>query len=230
MNKSYNEKINLIKVFANELWRGKGVGRILGNLAFSEFSLGGEILDFGSSKNASYHRFFKVMDGARFINVDISEKSGADFILNMESDLVPLDNNSVDQVLMLGLLEHMNNHENILKEAYRVLKPGGNLLISVPFLVNVHRDPHDYVRLTDEKIISTLTNKSFDSIKIKTIGYGPFVAAYSLIEFMLCWFCRLLIIPLAFLGDYVVCSLRPDLKLPERYPLAYVVTARKSIN
>lgn len=49
----------------------------------------------------------------------------------LENEL-PLADNSVDRVAMLAVLEHLDNHLELLKESKRILKPGGEILVTVP--------------------------------------------------------------------------------------------------
>ncbi len=51
---------------------------------------------------------------------------------------LPLPDNSVDAVLCLHLLEHVEEPQKAMKEIYRVLKPGGYLYIDVPFIFYYH--------------------------------------------------------------------------------------------
>lgn len=63
-----------------------------------------------------------------------------------------------------------------MNECYRVLKKGGTLLISVPFLYHIHADPHDYQRWTKYKWQTQLENIGF-SIN-KTIVMGRFFTVF----------------------------------------------------
>lgn len=61
---------------------------------------------------------------------------------------LPFREGSVDTVLMLEVLEHVRHPSEALAEAARVLRPGGSLLLTVPFLYPVHDAPHDFQRYT----------------------------------------------------------------------------------
>jgi SAM-dependent methyltransferase len=55
---------------------------------------------------------------------------------------------SVDVVLCTEMLEHVTEPQRAIDEIYRVLKPGGTLLLTTRFLFPIHDAPHDYFRFT----------------------------------------------------------------------------------
>jgi SAM-dependent methyltransferase len=57
---------------------------------------------------------------------------------DLERDRLPLDDESMDVVMMNQVLEHAKEVFWILHESSRVLKPGGSLLIGVPNLASLH--------------------------------------------------------------------------------------------
>lgn len=65
-----------------------------------------------------------------------------------DASRLPVRSSSVDAVLMLEVLEHLREPREALVEAARVLRPGGRLLLSIPFLYPIHDAPHDYQRFT----------------------------------------------------------------------------------
>ena len=67
-------------------------------------------------------------EGARF-----AVEQGAAYGLPYNADHGwPLKDNSIDAFVMLDVLEHLDLHVEVLKEAHRVLKPGGIGVIAVP--------------------------------------------------------------------------------------------------
>lgn len=65
-----------------------------------------------------------------------------------DASRLPLADASIDTVLLLEVLEHLRYPAQALAEITRVLRPGGRLLLTVPFLYPVHDAPHDYQRYT----------------------------------------------------------------------------------
>jgi SAM-dependent methyltransferase len=63
---------------------------------------------------------------------------------------IPLRDLSYDAVICNAVLEHVARLDLVLPELRRVLKPGGHLIVSVPFLQPFHACPSDYRRFTAE--------------------------------------------------------------------------------
>lgn len=62
-----------------------------------------------------------------YINCDLYAKDvDKRFDLNKE---FPFGNDSVDEIYTYGVVEHLDNTINFLKESYRILKPNGELII-----------------------------------------------------------------------------------------------------
>jgi len=60
----------------------------------------------------------------------------------------PIRSHSVDLVLLIEVLEHVQNREQLLLEVSRVLREGGVVLATVPWSARVHYEPYDFVRFT----------------------------------------------------------------------------------
>ncbi len=83
---------------------------------------------------------------------------------------MPLNDSEVDCVLATEVFEHCYNLELILKEIIRVLKPGGVLFFTVPFLWNLHEIPHDEYRYTRFSLEQHLGNSGFSNLRIQALG------------------------------------------------------------
>lgn len=65
---------------------------------------------------------------------------------------LPFRTASVDTVLSTEVLEHVPKPSLLVDEMARVLKPGGRLLITVPFIQPLHELPSDYFRFTPSSL------------------------------------------------------------------------------
>jgi SAM-dependent methyltransferase len=83
---------------------------------------------------------------------------------------VPFKTSYFDAVICSEVLEHVREPVSVLKEAHRVLKPGGLFLICVPFLTRIHADPYDYGRYTDSFWAETLLETGFTDVRIERQG------------------------------------------------------------
>lgn len=84
------------------------------------------------------------------INLDIFPFENVDFVT--DATKLPIKDASVDMVITESTLEHIPDVELAIQEICRIVKPGGFVYISVPFLMPFHASPNDYFRLTHEGI------------------------------------------------------------------------------
>lgn len=83
---------------------------------------------------------------------------------------IPCESNYADVILATELFEHCSHPDDIMKEIHRVLKPGGTLIFTVPFLWCIHLVPHDEYRYTPFSLERHLKNAGFKSIDMKALG------------------------------------------------------------
>lgn len=62
--------------------------------------------------------------------------------------LLPFKDNSFDSLVSFQVMEHLPEPLNFLCESYRVLRPGGYLLLTTPFMWGEHETPYDFYRYT----------------------------------------------------------------------------------
>lgn len=221
-------KTNFVKNIFTETLKKKSIYRIFTNQFFQGMEFGGDILDIGgTAKKGSHYRYMKIEDMSKIKTVDIDEAAKPDIVLNIESAKLPIDNNSFENVFAFNVIEHLSNPTNLVEESHRVLKDGGKLVCVVPFLVNVHPDPHDFARYTDEKLHQMMISGGFSEVRVSPIGYGPFIAGYSHQEFVCPRILRLIVIPSMFLLDWILKVFKPNIDYKSRFPLAYAVIAKK---
>jgi SAM-dependent methyltransferase len=104
------------------------------------------ILDIGA-KNAIYRPFFSQCS---FRTLDIDPSHNPDIVADAHSLGDAIGADSYDLILCTEVIEHLHSPRRAIEEMRKVLKPGGVLLASTPFIVPYHPDPQDYWRLTVE--------------------------------------------------------------------------------
>lgn len=85
--------------------------------------------------------------GVSCTSVDINPDKGPDIVASVE-DLFMMEDDSVDGVFCMEVLEHVRQPFDAAREITRVLKPGGVIIGSTPFVLGIHDSPHDYFRYT----------------------------------------------------------------------------------
>lgn len=85
---------------------------------------------------------------------------------------LPFVESSFDSLLLLDVLEHVAEPESALREALRVLRPGGCILLTIPFAYPLHDQPHDYQRFTEHGLAYRLNQQGFTRVTIEEAGGG----------------------------------------------------------
>jgi SAM-dependent methyltransferase len=95
-----------------------------------------------------------------------------------EGDRWPIEDASVDLVLSTETLEHVPKPAVFLSEAFRCLRPGGSLILAVPFAARWHFIPRDYWRFTPSGLQLLLSEARFIDIAVHARGNALTVACY----------------------------------------------------
>lgn len=98
-----------------------------------------------------------------------SQGRGVKHLVQAIGEALPLQEASVDGILALDIFEHIEDDHKAFLEAYRVLRPGGVLVMSVPAFRALW-GPHDvalmhYRRYTRPQVRAALTSAGFQVTK-----------------------------------------------------------------
>lgn len=86
-----------------------------------------------------------------FFGIDIAKAKGVDMVYDLEKFPWPIPDNSVDEAVCNHYIEHTKDIIKFMEEIYRILKPGGKILIRAPYYNSVRgwQDP-THTRLISE--------------------------------------------------------------------------------
>ncbi len=72
-----------------------------------------------------------------FTGVDAANVPGVDIVCNLDAYEWPFDQNSVNEIRCSHYLEHTRDIKRFMEEAYRVLVPGGIMVITCPYYTSI---------------------------------------------------------------------------------------------
>lgn len=129
----------------------------------------GRLLDVGCGTKPYQLLFPEVEYIGLDIDSDIARKRGvADYFY--DGSVFPFETASFESVLCNQVLEHVFNPDEFLLEVNRVLKRGGRLLLTVPFVWDEHEQPFDYARYSTFGLRDLLEKSGFKIIEHKKLG------------------------------------------------------------
>lgn len=187
----------------------------------------GRMLDLGCG-NKPYEKMFAN---------HVSEHLGCDIVQSNENRVdvicpateIPLESGTFDTILCTQVIEHVADHQGVLSEAFRLLKPEGILIVSAPMYWPLHEEPYDFFRFTRHGLRQLLEKIGFTALEITNNGGKWALCGQVLIQTFVTtrfasWFItRKMIVPFI---NRVFAAL--DDRFPNAgNPMNYVVVARK---
>jgi SAM-dependent methyltransferase len=130
---------------------------------------GTRVLDAGAGE-APYREFFEDCD-YRTHDWPGSPHTGAaqaDVIADIAE--LPLEDASLDAIVCTEVLEHVRGPHRAAAELRRVLAPGGRLMVTVPFVGELHEEPYDFQRFTSYGLQALLEDAGFTDVVVRPLG------------------------------------------------------------
>jgi SAM-dependent methyltransferase len=115
-----------------------------------------------------------------YLALDVYPYPEIDIVCDL-SQANPFRNASLDAILLMNVLEHVYAPHDLLAALAAMLKPGGVLIVAIPFLVKMHQVPLDYARYThyalqrfapDHGLEITHLEGFYDPVSVLSEGIG----------------------------------------------------------
>jgi SAM-dependent methyltransferase len=138
-----------------ELERHRSLGR-----------LGGVVLNAG----AGWRDLSHLIDGT-LVNQDLTWPNDSRKNIDILSPLhsIPRPAHTFDTVVCIAVLEHVANPDEVVQEFFRVLKTGGLVIASIPFLQPEHKVPTDFQRYTKDGMESLFSRHGFIVVESRAL-------------------------------------------------------------
>jgi len=124
------------------------------------------VLDVGAG-DAPYAELFAHTDYVTLDWESSLHEGARTAAVRASADAIPLPDASFDVVVLTQVLEHVPKPAVVLAEIARVLRAGGRLLATVPFVWELHEEPHDYWRFTPYALAALLDDAGLDAVAIE---------------------------------------------------------------
>ncbi|MFZ2484781.1 MAG: class I SAM-dependent methyltransferase [Minisyncoccia bacterium] len=135
--------------------------------------ISGNTLDFGAG-SAKYRNII-APHTSKYTTFDVIGGENIDIVGDAHKP--PFIDKTFDTVISTQMLEHVERPWVIVGEIKRILKPGGICIITAPFMIPYHADPHDFFRYTKEGLGSLFKNEKFEILESGSYGKAPSVLA-----------------------------------------------------
>ena len=151
-----------------------------------------KVLEIGSGKN-----YYVGKENEEVIHLDKIRLPHVEVVCDVNKEKLPFNADSFDCVYMDNVLHLLDDTIKIIEECYRVLKPGGKLIIKVPHYssFNAYRDllaKHHFTRFSmdyfkKDNSLNFYSNARFKvEYELKPSGVGKFLPQF--IRNKLCFF------------------------------------------
>jgi SAM-dependent methyltransferase len=154
---------SLIGLFVNPFYFSRRA--IYQNIKRYSGEVSGIILDIGCGSKP----YEKLFSSDKYIGIDVvmtgHKHTNSKIDVYYDGTTIPFNDNHFDSVVCFEVLEHVFNPDVFVKEACRVLKPGGNAIFTVPFIWDECEQPYDYARYSSFGLKHLFESGGFKVVK-----------------------------------------------------------------
>lgn len=134
----------------------------------------GHLADLGCGNVPLYHAYKNYISEVTCVDWanSLHENKYLDVVCDLNKSL-PFEENHFDTIIISDVLEHIAQPEIIWAEMSRILKPGGAVLVSVPFFYRIHEAPYDYYRYTEFALRAFAKKNNMEVVELHALGGLP---------------------------------------------------------
>lgn len=137
----------------------------------------GPVLEVGSKEYGSTASFRDFYAGVEYVGLDMSEGSGVGLVADLTKTIGPLKERHFALGTCCSVLEHVEKPWLFAANVTRVIRPGGVLSMSVPWVWRYHAYPDDYFRFSHRGVMSLFDEFEWSNAYYSTTVPGKFVDA-----------------------------------------------------
>jgi SAM-dependent methyltransferase len=139
-------------------------------------SLDGVVLQIGAGASETKPLNFIELEYSIFKNTDVVA----------DAHRIPFKNDSFDSVLAFNVFEHLHNPFTVAQEIYRILKPGGKVIIHSAFLQALHEEPCHFYNATKYGLMNWFSYFNIQSCNVSG-NFSPALALSWLSRNIIFW-------------------------------------------
>jgi SAM-dependent methyltransferase len=209
--------------------------RLISNLMVSAYAdaisryAHGVLADIGCGKAPLYGVYSKHVDET--ICVDWPGTAHGTSFIDVFCDLndeIKIASSYVDTALCTDVLEHLYQPSVFIGELARICRPGGIVILGVPYLYPIHEAPHDYCRHTEFSLRRLCDRAGLEVLELRPYGGGVQAVAVLFLKLIGGWSRVMMVVEpvvrrLSLSGPFRRAAARKSAELP----LGYCLVARK---
>lgn len=160
----------------------------------------------------------------------LHENPYLDIVADLNSG-IPTESDYFDTILSTDVLEHIAQPDLMMREISRVLKPGGKLILTVPFFYWLHETPYDYFRYTEFSLRMFCEKNKMDILSLSPYG-GALEVILDIIAKQIPRFRFLSLVHFRLSKILMQSSLGQKIssKTAKKFPLGYCLVAQKNLS
>lgn len=128
----------------------------------------GAVLEIGSKDYGSTSSFRDTYTDVEYVGVDLEDGKGVDVVADLTQGTGPLPKNHFALGISCSVMEHVRKPWIMAEHITSLIRPGGHLYMSVPWVWRYHPYPDDYYRFSWRGIAELFPEFEWDHVVYST--------------------------------------------------------------